>query len=53
LFIVPVVYSILDDLSLQKLIAFFGRLNFLRFGKVKGRLALNHGPSKREEALGK
>jgi hydrophobe/amphiphile efflux-1 (HAE1) family protein len=53
LFIVPVVYSILDDLSLQKLIAFFGRLNFLRFGKVKGKLALNHGGSKREEALGK
>jgi HAE1 family hydrophobic/amphiphilic exporter-1 len=53
LFIVPVVYSILDDLSLHRLVAFFGRLNFLRFGKVKGKLALNHGASKREEALGK
>jgi multidrug efflux pump subunit AcrB len=53
LFIVPVVYSILDDLSLHKLVAFFGRLNFLRLGKVKEKLALNRGASKREEALGK
>jgi hypothetical protein len=54
LFIVPVVYTILDDLSLQRVLAFVRKLNILRIGRVKQKLVLGPGVSAVEkEAMGK
>jgi HAE1 family hydrophobic/amphiphilic exporter-1 len=54
LFIVPVVYTILDDLSLQRALAFVRSLNILRIGKAKQKLALGSGVSGVEKgAMGK
>ena len=54
LFVVPVVYTILDDLSLQKVLVFVKRANILRSPKAKEKLRLQPGVvGTEEEVLGK